>query len=86
MESPGETQRCLLASSARTLLDMGAFEPSLEELLIGVETSREIIANSAWFDCVGFKGLCVDCLTEEEYLAEKRRHSWICQGKHECQG
>ena len=38
-------------------------------------------ANSAGFDCVGFRGLCVDCLTEEEYLAEKRRHSWICQGE-----
>ena len=43
MESPGETQCRLLASSARTLLDMGAFEPSLEELLIGVETSREMM-------------------------------------------
>lgn len=36
-------QHCDLAWSVRALLDMGAFEPSFEELKIGVKTSREIM-------------------------------------------
>lgn len=42
-ESPGEQQACLSASSVRTLLDMGVFEPMLEQLEIDIETSRRIM-------------------------------------------
>lgn len=42
-EKAEEMQHCDLAWSVRALLDMGAFEPSFEELKIGVKTSREIM-------------------------------------------
>lgn len=62
---------------------MGVFEAMLEELEIDNRDFQEDHANWAGFDYVGFRGLCVDSLTEGDYLAEKAKLSM--PGEHECQ-
>lgn len=38
-------------------------------------------ANRIERDCAGFRGPGVESLTEEDYLTDKRRYSWKCQGE-----